>query len=107
MTTQNLLDAGLSRILQGARAKMGEGILLANLAAILLDDDGGSLEFKVGSVDVILRTLREEFDTPSQKTIATFAQPWMTGSLRVVGRSTIDGWSTHWVALNGSKGGKA
>ena len=107
MTTQDLLDAGLSRILEGARAKMGEGMLLANLATIVLDDDRGTLEFKVGSVDVILRTLREEFETPPQKTIATFAEPWMTGSLRVVGRSTIDGWSTHWIMLNAPKGGKA
>jgi hypothetical protein len=107
MTTQDLLDAGLSRILAGARAKMGEGMLLANLAAIVLDDDRGTLEFKVGSVDVILRTLREDFETPPQKTIATFSEPWVAGSLRVVGKSTIDGWSTHWVTLNVSKGGKA
>lgn len=107
MTTQDLLDAGLSRILEDARAKMGEGILLANLAAIVLDDERGTLELKMGTLDVILRTLREEFEPPPQKTIATFAEPWITGSLRVVGRSTINGWSTHWLPLNVSKGGRA
>jgi hypothetical protein len=100
MTTQDLLDAGLSRILERARAKMREGMMLANLAAIVLDKRG-VLEFNVGSADVVLRTMREEFDPP-QRTIDSFAEPWVTGSLRVVGKSTLDGWSTHWVKLSDS-----
>ena len=107
MTTRALLDASLSGILAKARAKIGEGVMLANLAAIVFDNERGTLELKVDSVGVILKTLREEFETPPHKTIATFAEPWVADALRVVGRSTIDGWSTHWVRLNVSTGGRA
>jgi hypothetical protein len=107
MTTRALLDASLSGILARARAKIGDGVMLANLAAIVFDNERGTLELKVDSVGVILKTLREEFETPPQRTIATFAEPWVTGALRVVGRSTIEGWSTHWVHLNASTGGRA